>query len=363
MEVSTRTTPRSPSPVLAICGWSGSGKTTLLEAVIPELKRRGLAVAVLKHDAHGLDVDRAGEDSDRLFRAGAEVALHGPGEVLRRTRPSGADDLWAALAALLDHNDLVLVEGHKDTPLPKVWLASERDPEPPPALTECLAVMPWGEGRPARMLEVLEWWLPTAVRAVPLLGGILVGGGSARMGTPKHLLVHGGTTFLETVATALESSVQEVVLLGSGSIPASREHLPRVTDPPELDGPIAGMLAALRWAPGCAWIFAACDLPRLAPAAVRWLVEQRTPGRWAVLPDCGRGLEPLLALYEPQARGPLEALAASGQRAPRLIATHKKVAVVEPPADLCECWRNINTLDDLAALQQNPHRQGPSRAS
>jgi molybdopterin-guanine dinucleotide biosynthesis protein A len=354
--MSVLTAPATSSPVLAVCGWSGSGKTTLLESVIPELRSRGLAVAVLKHDAHGLDVDHAGKDSDRLFRAGAEVALYGPAEVLRRARPSGIDDLPAALAALLDHNDLVLVEGHKDTPLPKVWLASERGPDTPPGLTGCLAVLPWGEGRPARMLELLERWLPTAWRAVSLLGGILVGGGSARIGTPKHFLMHGGITFLETVATALRSSVPQVVLLGSGSIPGSCEHLPCLADPPALDGPLAGMLAALRWAPGCAWIFAACDLPRLAPAAVNWLVEQRTPGRWAVLPDCGRGVEPLLALYEPQARGLLEALAASGRRAPRLIAAHEKVAVVEPPTDLRECWRNINTPDDLVALENDRQR-------
>jgi molybdopterin-guanine dinucleotide biosynthesis protein A len=349
--MTARATPDTPSPVLAVCGWSGAGKTTLLEAVIPELKRRGLAVAVLKHDTHGLDVDLAGKDSDRLFRAGAEVALHGPGEVLRRARPSGVEDLRTALAILLDHNDLVLVEGHKDTQLTKVWLASENGPETPPGLSGCLAVLPWGEGRPARMLELLERWLPSALRAVPLLGGILVGGGSTRMGTPKQLLMHGETTFLETVVTALEPSVQQVVLLGSDAIPRSCEHLPRLADPPGVDGPLAGMLAALRWAPGCAWIFAACDLPKLAPAAVEWLVEQRTPGRWVSLPDCGSGVEPLLALYEPQARGLLEALTASGQRAPRLIAAHEKVAVLGPPAELRQCWRNINTPDDLAALK------------
>ncbi len=351
-----RTAPGGPSPVLAVCGWSGAGKTTLLEAVIPELRRRGLAVAVLKHDAHGLSIDRAGKDSDRLFRAGAEVALHGPGEAVRRLHTSGIGDLQGTLAALSDHNDLVLVEGHKDTPLPKVWLASEHDLEPPSGLTQCLAFLPWGDARPARMLELLERWLPSAWRAVPVFGGILVGGDSERMGRPKHLLMHGETTFLETIATTLESSLQQVVVLGSGSIHGSCENLPRLADPPALEGPLAGILAAMRWAPGCAWIFAACDLPGLAPAAVNWLVEQRAPGRWAVLPDCGQGIEPLLALYEPQARGLLEVLAASGQRAPRLIATHQKVAVAAPPENIRHCWRNINTPGDLAALEDDLQR-------
>ncbi len=349
------TTP-GPSPVLAVCGWTGAGKTTLLESIIPELRRRGLAVAVLKHDVHGLSIDRAGKDSDRLFRAGAEVFLLGPGEALRRMHTDGVGELQGTLATLLEHNDLVLVEGHKDTPLPKVWLASERGPEPPPGLMECLEVLSWGEGRPARLLEILEHWLLPAWRAVPVLGGILVGGGSVRMGRPKHLLMHGQVTFLETIAAALKSSLQRVIILGNGSTHGYCEDLPRLADPPALEGPLAGMLAALRWAPGCAWIFVACDLPELSPAAVNWLVEQRAPGRWAVFPDCGQGIEPLLALYEPQARGLLEALAASGHRAPRLIAADERVAVAEPPADLRRCWRNINTPADLAAFKDDVRR-------
>ena len=54
-------------PVLAVCGFSGSGKTTLLESVVGELSRRGLSVGVVKHDAHGIQIDRPGKDSDRLF--------------------------------------------------------------------------------------------------------------------------------------------------------------------------------------------------------------------------------------------------------------------------------------------------------
>ncbi|MDP6460361.1 MAG: molybdopterin-guanine dinucleotide biosynthesis protein MobB, partial [Gemmatimonadota bacterium] len=65
--------PTPAGPVLAVCGWSGSGKTTLLDRVIPEITARGLSVAALKHDAHGLKVDPRGKDSDRLFRAGADV--------------------------------------------------------------------------------------------------------------------------------------------------------------------------------------------------------------------------------------------------------------------------------------------------
>ncbi len=101
--------------LFAVCGHSGAGKTTLIEAATRRLRRRGLAVAVVKHDVHGVDVDRRGKDSDRLFRSGADVFLHGPNERLARLHSGG-------FAELLRRYDLVLVEGWKRAPLPKVWL-------------------------------------------------------------------------------------------------------------------------------------------------------------------------------------------------------------------------------------------------
>jgi molybdopterin-guanine dinucleotide biosynthesis protein MobB len=110
------------APVLAVCGFSGAGKTTLLESAIPRLKERGLAVAVVKHHAHGFEVDRAGKDSDRLLRAGATIALSGPQEQFEWRGSEATLSLEATLARLGRDHDLLLVEGHKDTPLPKFWL-------------------------------------------------------------------------------------------------------------------------------------------------------------------------------------------------------------------------------------------------
>ena len=116
----------SGAPVLAVCGFSGSGKTTLLEAAIPRLVERGLAVAVVKHGAHGYAVDRAGKDSERLFRAGATIVLSGPEQQFERRAEAAALPFAATLARLGCDHDLVLVEGHKDTALPKFWLAKRR---------------------------------------------------------------------------------------------------------------------------------------------------------------------------------------------------------------------------------------------
>ena len=127
---------RFGAPVLAVCGFSGSGKTTLIEAAIPHLIARGLAVAAVKHDSHGFAVDKEGKDSERLFRAGATVALRGPGEQFLRRNASSTLTLEATLSDLARDHDLLLVEGHKDTPLPKLWVGNAEASAPPEHVTD-----------------------------------------------------------------------------------------------------------------------------------------------------------------------------------------------------------------------------------
>lgn len=195
--------------------------------------------------------------------------------------------------------------------------------------------------------------------AAPVRGGVLIGGAGRRMGAPKHLLRHRGATLAERAVAALEPHVEGVVLLGEGELPEALAGLPRLADA-ALDGgpagPLAGMLAAVRRRPEAAWLFAPCDLPEIAPAAAAWLLSERRPGRWAVLPRLGANapVEPLFALYEPPAHRLLEELALSPPRgrAPRLLAGHPRVAVVTVPPELARCWAGVNTPAELAALQR-----------
>ena len=79
--------------VLACCGFKDSGKTTLIEAVVLLLRERGLSVAVVKHDAHGVQFDRPGKDSDRFFQAGADIVVRGSNESAARWHSEEAPDL------------------------------------------------------------------------------------------------------------------------------------------------------------------------------------------------------------------------------------------------------------------------------
>ncbi|WP_028117054.1 bifunctional molybdopterin-guanine dinucleotide biosynthesis adaptor protein MobB/molybdopterin molybdotransferase MoeA [Ferrimonas senticii] len=113
-------------PVLGICAFSGTGKTTLLKKLLPELSARGLKVAVLKHAHHNFEVDKPGKDSFELRKSGADQMLIASSNrrALMMERPVEGDPDLKELLALVDqrHLDLILVEGFKRLPLPKLEL-------------------------------------------------------------------------------------------------------------------------------------------------------------------------------------------------------------------------------------------------
>jgi molybdopterin-guanine dinucleotide biosynthesis adapter protein len=118
---------RCPVPVLGICAFSGTGKTTLLRWVIPRLKTQGLRVAVLKHAHHCFDIDHPGKDSFELRRSGAEqVLIASSRRVALIKELSGVlrEPRLADLLPFLDTRDLdlILVEGFKHDPIPKIEL-------------------------------------------------------------------------------------------------------------------------------------------------------------------------------------------------------------------------------------------------
>ncbi len=111
-------------PVLGFAAYSGSGKTSLLVKLLPILKARGLRIAVIKQTHHDFDIDKPGKDSYKIRKAGANQMLiaseHRYALVTEHDKPAATDLL--ALVNKLDLNnlDLVLVEGFKTQPFPKI---------------------------------------------------------------------------------------------------------------------------------------------------------------------------------------------------------------------------------------------------
>lgn len=140
-------------PILAICGWSNSGKTTLIKQLVDWFNQHSLSVIVIKHTSHRFYAGEEGKDTDRLFRAGADVLMHGPDQSIMYCHETSCTALEAQIPILAARYDFLLCEGHKHTAIPKVWLTMP-DQEPAPAtLGNCLAVLHADEDRLKHVTE------------------------------------------------------------------------------------------------------------------------------------------------------------------------------------------------------------------
>ncbi len=340
-------------PVLGVCGFSGSGKTTLLQAVIPELVQQGLRIAIVKHDVHGIQVDHPGKDSDLLFHSGADILLQGPDEHFFRIHTLASIELIPELIKLSHQYDLVLVEGHKDSPIPKVWLLNEGETEAPVNKKNIIKTLARDSHRPAHFLDFTRHWLKKRWQSAPVYGCVLIGGQSSRMGHPKHLIESRGKTWLEHSINTLSQHTEQVIIAGAGEVPSELKNFHQLPDAPDIRGPLAGILATMRWAPHASWLICACDMPHITTAALQWLLSARTPGVWGVLPKLSVKAypEPLLAYYDFRATPLLEKLACSEKPAPNHLSKHEKIISPVPPKHLSNAWRNINTVQELNNCQ------------
>ena len=113
-------------------GWSGSGKTTLIEKLIPLFVKRGLRVSLVKHAHHNFDVDQPGKDSDRHRHAGASEVLVTSSRrwVLMHELHGEREPSFEEQINRLSPCDLLLVEGFKYAPIPKIeiWRAATCEP-------------------------------------------------------------------------------------------------------------------------------------------------------------------------------------------------------------------------------------------
>ena len=335
-------------PVLGISGWSGSGKTTLIEQIVPDLLARGLKVAIIKHYAHGLDVDRPGKDSDKFFNLGADVLVHGPEQIFSRSHHDGVQHK-ELLAQLAGKYDLILVEGHKRSDIPKVWLESDDGRAPLEEAGPPLLVLSRDADRPAAVKPLIDKFLIDRLTAEPLFGCVLIGGKSTRMGRPKHLIETAGKTWLARTVEYMAQTVSQIVISGPGEVPTELSHYTRLPDAPDARGPMSGLLSMMRWSPRTSWLVAACDMPDLTPEAFAWLASTRTPGKWATMPQIpgAKGVEPLLAYYNFRFAELLEAQAAEGNYRLNDLAKNAEVATLLVPQELTKSWRNANSPQDI----------------
>ena len=108
--------------IFGISGWKNSGKTGLAVRIVAELTRRGFQVSTIKHAHHDFDIDKVGADSYRHRQAGAhEVTIvSGTRYAIMHELRGAPEPSFAEILARLAPCDLVLIEGYKREPIPKI---------------------------------------------------------------------------------------------------------------------------------------------------------------------------------------------------------------------------------------------------
>lgn len=397
----------APPLVVCVAGRRGAGKTRLLERIVPVLIARGIRVGYLRFGERGDDRDPGTADADRMRRVGAvpvgsatdpgKVPVPGGGNLAARAA------LWN-LRALHPEIDLLLVEGMTGTSHPRLVIDGEShrspgpgsspdpaagpaaDPAPGPAADPAAGPAPLLRCRLPGLGEPWDGLLDEAVRflsarleaparrgAADLIGCILAGGASRRMGRDKARLpvrgtavagpgVSGGSTWLER-AFLLVSEVVDPVWICGRSIGADRADLPSLRGSvlSHLDlrpacGPLGGLETALRLAAGKGVLAVPCDLPRLQPEALEHLLAARRRDRLATAFRGADGRQgPSVLILEALAGEPLERyLDAGGRRAGEFL-DQVGAAWVEIPPSLEPSLENCNTPDDLERTRRAHH--------
>ncbi|MHB8706530.1 MAG: formate dehydrogenase accessory sulfurtransferase FdhD [Coriobacteriia bacterium] len=197
------------------------------------------------------------------------------------------------------------------------------------------------------------------IERIPVTAAVLAGGRSMRMGVDKALLLVDGEPLVARVAEAVGAVCAHTIVVTNR--PETLEHAGLAPDVAILQdeiayqGPLGGLVTALKNAQDD-WVFAvAADMPWLSPEVLRALWDARD-GAQVVVPWTDKGLEPLLALYHRDCLSSAQRVLESGRR--RLVAMFPSLKVIEVDVETLRAvdptlrsLLNVNTPEDLDELR------------
>ena len=199
---------------------------------------------------------------------------------------------------------------------------------------------------------------PSSFGKNALLGVILCGGASTRMGVDKATLSHRGCALWQRVAERLEPQVGQLVISTSAAqTPLSFAPMPCIIDSQADCGPLAGITSALTspaWLEYDWLVFSSCDTPQQPMDWVSVLIEA-SGGNAGIYYIRHQGQPHYLhALWHRNLLAPLSEYIQQGGRAVRAFYAQNQALPVDFVAvNQHDPFLNLNTPEDIARLNHD----------
>ena len=356
---------RLKNRVFCFVGTSGSGKTTILEKIIPLLVERGYRVGVVKSCGRTFQIDHQGKDSYRLKQAGAaQVLINNPQQLAFISDFEPGVELNQLIEDHFQNVDIVLVEGHKSSPHPKIAVMRQDNPRgviPLETLNNVLACVsdgPHQQGIPHFKPHEYQAIADFIINRGEILtvneqvaGVVLAGGKSLRLGRDKVNFKIGASTLLERTTSLLKELFEEVWVIGRKLdheliTRGIKWHLDLIQN----IGPMVGIYTALKVMDKEACLVVACDMPKLNLSVLEKLlhVREKEPGADIIV---GRQaalgkVEPLTAIYKKGVLSSIEGLIAERRFKISELFLQSQTRYVDFDVHEAQAFLNINTAQD-----------------
>ncbi len=214
----------------------------------------------------------------------------------------------------------------------------------------------WMRGRGGLRAKILSDGVLKENRT--LLGALLAGGKSTRMGLDKAAMEINGEPLWQRQFRLLDAVCQSAVICAPETAGWLTESLRWVVDSPCAQGPMGGLIAALERATemGCSHVLVlAVDMPEADRALLDLLIESSEQGRGVIFRGA-HGFEPLCALYPIEALPVLRLCSSAGQwKLQQAVAGMvDEGLMLEWPVSQAESakLRNLNTPEEVLAWKE-----------
>lgn len=183
-----------------------------------------------------------------------------------------------------------------------------------------------------------------------ITGVVLAGGESSRMGEDKSLMLFKEQQLIAFSLKALQDHCDPILISTN-----NQEHLsfslPLIADKYKKIGPIAGIHSALLHSKTDYIIVLPCDSPMVKPQFIQYLISQIEDEIDAVVPQYGKHIEPLFAIYHKRILSKVEdqILSEDYKLQNLLQSINSKVIEVQDRS----CFVNINTPEDYRNIARD----------